>query len=44
MRGALTAAVGLTYEAEAAREWIDSGNHTSPMKNFELLHSDLLLN
>ncbi|EMS46585.1 U-box domain-containing protein 33 [Triticum urartu] len=44
MREPLIAADGFTYEAEAIREWIDSGHHTSPMTNLELLHRDLLPN
>ncbi|CAM0912623.1 unnamed protein product [Alopecurus aequalis] len=44
MREPLIAADGFTYEAEAIREWIDSGHHTSPMTNLELFHRDLLPN
>ncbi|KAM0890436.1 hypothetical protein ACQ4PT_027065 [Festuca glaucescens] len=44
MREPLIAADGFTYEAEAIREWIDSGHQTSPMTNLELLHHDLLPN
>ncbi|CAN6223286.1 unnamed protein product [Urochloa humidicola] len=44
MRDPLTAADGFTYEAEAIREWLDSGHRTSPMTNLELPHSDLLPN
>uniref|UniRef100_A0A453PSV2 RING-type E3 ubiquitin transferase n=1 Tax=Aegilops tauschii subsp. strangulata TaxID=200361 RepID=A0A453PSV2_AEGTS len=44
MREPLIAADGFTYEAEAIREWIDNGHHTSPMTNLELLHRDLLPN
>ncbi|KAL6911795.1 hypothetical protein ACP4OV_000600 [Aristida adscensionis] len=38
------AADGFTYEAEAIREWIDSGSHTSPMTNLKLAHSNLTPN
>ncbi|KAK1677391.1 hypothetical protein QYE76_038251 [Lolium multiflorum] len=44
MREPLIAADGFTYEAEAIREWIDSGHQTSPMTNLELFHRDLLPN
>ncbi|KAL6656519.1 hypothetical protein ACP70R_007345 [Stipagrostis hirtigluma subsp. patula] len=44
MRDPLIAADGFTYEAEAIREWLDSGHRTSPMTNLELHHRDLLPN
>uniref|UniRef100_A0A0A9ESJ6 RING-type E3 ubiquitin transferase n=1 Tax=Arundo donax TaxID=35708 RepID=A0A0A9ESJ6_ARUDO len=44
MREPLIAADGFTYEAEAIREWLDSGHRTSPMTNLELPHRDLLPN
>ncbi|XP_062199347.1 U-box domain-containing protein 33-like isoform X5 [Phragmites australis] len=44
MRDPLIAADGFTYEAEAIREWLDSGHRTSPMTNLELPHRDLLPN
>ncbi|KAM0888573.1 hypothetical protein ACQ4PT_028265 [Festuca glaucescens] len=44
MREPLIAADGFTYEAEAIREWMDSGHQTSPMTNLELFHRDLLPN
>ncbi|TKW31971.1 hypothetical protein SEVIR_2G140900v4 [Setaria viridis] len=44
MRDPLIAADGFTYEAEAIREWLDSGHGTSPMTNLELPHRDLLPN
>lgn len=44
MRDPLIAADGFTYEAEAIREWLDSGHRTSPMTNLELSHHDLLSN
>ncbi|CAL5080209.1 unnamed protein product [Urochloa decumbens] len=44
MRDPLIAADGFTYEAEAIREWLDSGHQTSPMTNLELPHRDLLPN
>ncbi|TVU10590.1 hypothetical protein EJB05_44132 [Eragrostis curvula] len=44
MRDPLIAADGFTYEAEAIREWLDSGHRTSPMTNLELPHCDLLPN
>jgi hypothetical protein len=44
MRDPLIAADGFTYEAEAIREWLDSGHRTSPMTNLELSHRDLLPN
>jgi serine/threonine protein kinase len=44
MRDPLIAADGFTYEADAIREWLDSGHQTSPMTNLELPHRDLLPN
>nr|CAB3452874.1 unnamed protein product [Digitaria exilis] len=44
MRDPLIAADGFTYEADAIREWLDSGHRTSPMTNLELPHRDLLPN
>ncbi|KAJ1289027.1 hypothetical protein BS78_02G134600 [Paspalum vaginatum] len=44
MRDPLIAADGFTYEAEAIREWLDSGHRTSPMTNLQLPHRDLLPN
>ncbi|XP_039807948.1 U-box domain-containing protein 33-like isoform X2 [Panicum virgatum] len=44
MREPLIAADGFTYEADAIREWLDSGHRTSPMTNLELPHRDLLPN
>nr|BAD46228.1 putative serine/threonine protein kinase [Oryza sativa Japonica Group] len=44
MRDPLIAADGFTYEAEAIREWFDSGHYTSPMTNLDLPHRDLLPN
>jgi len=44
MRDPLIAADGFTYEADAIREWLDSGHRTSPMTNLELPHCDLLPN
>ncbi|XP_006661003.1 U-box domain-containing protein 33-like isoform X2 [Oryza brachyantha] len=44
MRDPLIAADGFTYEADAIREWLDSGHCTSPMTNLDLPHRDLLPN
>jgi len=44
MRDPLIAADGFTYEAEAIREWLDSGHRTSPTTNPALPHRDLLPN
>ncbi|KAF8675246.1 hypothetical protein HU200_047919 [Digitaria exilis] len=44
MRDPLIAADGFTYEADAIREWLDSGHRTSPMTNLALPHRDLLPN
>ncbi|KAL1342488.1 hypothetical protein HN51_029041 [Arachis hypogaea] len=38
------AADGFTYEAEAIREWLDSGHDTSPMTNLKLEHTNLVPN
>ncbi|XP_023539312.1 U-box domain-containing protein 33-like isoform X1 [Cucurbita pepo subsp. pepo] len=38
------AADGFTYEAEAARGWLDSGHDTSPMTNLRLEHRNLVPN
>ncbi|XP_057980034.1 U-box domain-containing protein 33 isoform X1 [Malania oleifera] len=38
------AADGFTYEAEAIRGWLDSGNDTSPMTNHKLAHCNLVPN
>ncbi|XP_010523754.1 PREDICTED: U-box domain-containing protein 33 isoform X2 [Tarenaya hassleriana] len=38
------AADGFTYEAEAIRAWLDSGNDTSPMTNAKLSHTSLVPN
>lgn len=44
MRDPMVAADGYTYEAEAIRGWLDSGNDTSPMTNHKLSHSNLVPN
>ncbi|XP_019452788.1 PREDICTED: U-box domain-containing protein 32 isoform X2 [Lupinus angustifolius] len=38
------AADGYTYEAEAIKEWLNSGHNTSPMTNLKLEHTDLVPN
>ncbi|CAN6208581.1 unnamed protein product [Urochloa humidicola] len=38
------AADGFTYEAEAIRNWLDSGHDTSPMTNMRLEHDELIPN
>lgn len=38
------AADGFTYEAEAIREWLDSGHNTSPMTNLQLEDTNLVPN
>ncbi|CAL5036943.1 unnamed protein product [Urochloa decumbens] len=38
------AADGFTYEAEAIRNWLDSGHDTSPMTNVRLEHDELIPN
>nr|GMD73478.1 U-box domain-containing protein 33-like [Ipomoea batatas] len=38
------AADGFTYEAEAIREWLGSGHHTSPLTNLKLRHLELTPN
>ena len=44
MQVSLVAADGHTYEAEALREWLESGHDTSPMTNLKLEHCNLLAN
>jgi U-box domain len=38
------AADGFTYEAEAIKEWFDSGQDVSPMTNQKLAHRELIPN
>ncbi|XP_078155692.1 U-box domain-containing protein 33-like isoform X3 [Carex rostrata] len=38
------AADGYTYEAEAIKDWLDSGHKTSPMTNLPLVHLELTPN
>lgn len=35
---------GFTYEAEAIREWLESGHDTSPRTNSKLAHRHLVPN
>ncbi|PWA92227.1 U-box domain-containing protein kinase family protein [Artemisia annua] len=44
MQDPMVAADGFTYEGEALRGWLDSGNNTSPMTNLELANSNLVPN
>ena len=44
MQDPQVAADGYTYEAEALREWLESGHDTSPMTNLKLEHFNLLPN
>ncbi|XP_042433976.1 U-box domain-containing protein 33-like isoform X2 [Zingiber officinale] len=44
MKDPQIAADGFTYEAEAIREWLDSGRDTSPMTNLKLSHLELIPN
>ncbi|GMY09238.1 U-box domain-containing protein 33-like [Fagus crenata] len=44
MHDPLVAADGYTYEAEALREWLESGHDTSPMTNIKLEHFNLVPN
>ncbi|GLU00688.1 hypothetical protein SLE2022_180360 [Rubroshorea leprosula] len=44
MQDPQVAADGFTYEAEALRGWLDSGNDTSPMTSLPLSHSELIPN
>ncbi|KAI8028466.1 U-box domain-containing protein 33 [Camellia lanceoleosa] len=44
MRDPHVAADGFTYELEALRGWLDSGNDTSPMTNLQLPHCNLMPN
>ncbi|MCL7022127.1 hypothetical protein MKW94_008449 [Papaver nudicaule] len=44
MRDPHIAADGFTYEADALKEWLDSGNETSPMTNLQLAHLNVVPN
>ncbi|KAK1313517.1 U-box domain-containing protein 33 [Acorus calamus] len=44
MRDPHIAADGYTYEAEALKGWLESGNETSPMTNLKLSHQQLVPN
>ncbi|KAL4567074.1 hypothetical protein LXL04_022646 [Taraxacum kok-saghyz] len=44
MQDPVVAADGFTYEAEALRGWLDSGNNTSPMTNLDLANSNVVPN
>ncbi|KAI3701218.1 hypothetical protein L2E82_45867 [Cichorium intybus] len=44
MQNPMVAADGFTYEEEALKGWLDSGNNTSPMTNLELANSNLVPN
>ncbi|KAL7203416.1 hypothetical protein ACSBR2_016656 [Camellia fascicularis] len=44
MRDPHVAADGFTYEFEALRGWLDSGNDTSPITNLQLPHCNLMPN
>ncbi|TVU27653.1 hypothetical protein EJB05_19149 [Eragrostis curvula] len=44
MRDPQIAGDGFSYEAEAIREWLDSGHDTSPMTNLKLPTRDLMPN
>ncbi|KAI3441787.1 E3 ubiquitin ligase (RING-type E3 ubiquitin transferase) (Serine/threonine-protein kinase) [Psidium guajava] len=44
MQDPQVAADGFTYEAEALRGWLESGNDASPMTNLQLAHRNLVPN
>lgn len=44
MRDPMIAGDGFSYEAEAIREWLDTGHDASPMTNLKLPTRDLTLN
>ncbi|VFQ74740.1 unnamed protein product [Cuscuta campestris] len=44
MEDPVVAADGFTYEAEALRAWLDSGQDTSPMTNHKLSHTNFVPN
>lgn len=44
MQDPVVAADGYTYEAEAIKGWLDSGNQTSPMTDGKIAHNNLIPN